>query len=263
MLVKDKIVIVSGIGPGMGIKLAVLLAEQGAAGVVLAARTAAKLDDAEKAIRDAGLETPVLKIPTDIADRGQCEALAGKTIEHFGRIDGLVNSAYYHGNFATAENLSMEDLQASMNVNLFGSLNMSYAVIPQMKKQGGGSIVMINTMATRDPFPPEAGYSISKAALSNATTYLAKDLGQYGIRVNSAYMGWMWGASLQGYFEAQAKEHGVSVESLTSEVSKDIALRRIPEDGECAKAAVFLVSDFSSAMTGAQLDVNGGHYMPH
>lgn len=263
MLLKNKIVIISGIGPGLGIKLAVSAAEEGARGVVLAARTASKLDEAAATIQALGLDTAVLKVPTDISDRAQCDALAQKTIERFGRIDALINSAYSHSDFLTAENAQLDNWRRDLEVNLFGSMNMTLAVVPQMKAQGGGSIVMINTMAARKPYPPEAGYAASKGALSTAAMYLAEDLGKYGIRVNSAYMGWMWGAPLQGYFEQQAQSLGVSVESLKEEVAKDIALRRIPEDGECAKAAIFLASDYASAVSGAQLDVNGGHFMPN
>ena len=76
MLLKGKVVIISGIGPGLGTKLAVRAAEYQAKAVVLATRTPAKLDLAEKAIRDAGYSTPVLKVPTDIAQVEQCQTLA-------------------------------------------------------------------------------------------------------------------------------------------------------------------------------------------
>lgn len=262
MLVENKVVVISGMGPGLGLKLAVLAAEEGAAAVVMAARSEQKLDDAEQAIRHAGLRTPVLKVITDIAQRADCEHLVELTMSQFGRIDGLVNNAYFHGEMTTAEHACIEDWRQSMEVNLFGTMNMTLAVIPPMKQAGGGSIVMINTMAVRRPFPPEAGYSASKAALSTTAAYLAEDIGKYGIRVNSAYMGWMGGASLDDYFKEQARQHNVSVEALQAQLTKDIPLRRIVEDSECAKAALFLVSDYASGMTGAQLDVNGGHYLP-
>lgn len=262
-MLKNKVVIVSGIGPGLGIKMALLAAQEGARGVVLAARTASKLDEAEAAIRSLNLDTVVLKIPNDITDREQCDALVQQTVERFGRIDALINSAYSHSDFLTAEHALLDNWRQDMEVNLFGSMNMTLAVMPQMKAQGGGSVVMVNTMAARMPYPPEAGYAASKGALRTATMYLAEDLGKYGIRVNTAYMGWMWGTPLQGYFEQQAQSLGVSVESLKEEVAKNIAQRRIPEDYECAKAAIFLASDYSSAMSGAQLDVNGGHFIPN
>ncbi len=262
-MLKNKIVVVSGIGPGLGIKMAVLAAKEGAAGVVLAARTASKLDDAEAAIKKLDLDTVVLKIPNDITDRAQCDALVQQTVDRFGRIDALINSAYSHSDFLTAEQAQLDSWRQDMEVNVLGTMNMTLAVVPQMKAQGEGSIVMINTMASRHVYPPEASYAVSKGALKTATLYLADDLGKYGIRVNSAFMGWMWGATLQGHFEEQAQSRGISVEAAVDEVAKNIALRRIPEDSECAKAAIFLASDYSSAMSGAQLDVNGGHFMPY
>lgn len=262
MLVANKVVIISGIGPGLGVKLALLAAQEGAAGIVVSGRSPQKLDDAEQVIRAAGLDTAILKVATDISNRAECERLAEQAMERFGRIDGLINNAYFHGEMTTAEHAQLEDWRKSMEVNLFGTMNMTLAVIPHMKKTGSGSIVMINTMAIRKPFPPEAGYSASKAALSTTAAYLAEDLGKYGIRVNSAYMGWMGGASLDAYFAEQAREQQVPVDVLQAELTKHIPLRRIVQDSECAKAALFLVSDYSSGMTGAQLDVNGGHYLP-
>ena len=76
-------------------------------------------------------------------------------------------------------------------------------------------------------------------------------------------MGWMWGPSVQGYFESIANSGGPSVEQQKAEVEKNIPLRRIPPDSECAKAAIFFASDYSSVITGAQLDVNGGEFLAH
>lgn len=261
-MLKNKIIIISGIGPGLGIKMAIRAAEEGAKGIVLSARTLSKLDDAEEAVKKLGLGTEVLKVQNDISNRAQCEDLVQKTISRFGKIDALINSAYSHSDFETAEHAELKNWRQDLEVNLLGTMNMTLAVVPQMKSQGYGSVVMVNTMAARHVYPPEAGYAVSKGALRTAAMYLAEDLGKYGIRVNSAFMGWMWGAPLKGYFEQQARENGISVESAKEEVAKSIALRRIPEDAECANAAIFLASDYSSAMSGAQLDVNGGHFMP-
>jgi enoyl-[acyl-carrier-protein] reductase (NADH) len=68
---------------------------------------------------------------------------------------------------------------------------------------------------------------------------------------------------VQGYLEYQSQESGVPVAELKAEVEKNIPLGRIPEDGDCAKAAIFLASDYACAITGATLDVNGGEYLPH
>ena len=263
MLLKNKIVIVSGIGPGLGVKLAIEAAREGAAGVVAAARSAEKLDDAEKRVKAVNPNCKLIKQITDITDQKQCDALVAITIKQFGRIDALVNSAFIHGEMDYVSTAKLDDWTAVLGTNLLGTLKLTQAVLPQMKKQGGGAIVMINTMAARQ-VPPlgEAGYAASKAALANSAKYLAKEVGKDNIRVNSIHMGWMWGAPVQGYMEWQASEHKVPVEQLKAQVAASIPLGRIPTDDECARAALFLVSDYASAVTGAALDANGGAYMP-
>jgi NAD(P)-dependent dehydrogenase (short-subunit alcohol dehydrogenase family) len=261
MLLKDKVVIVSGIGPGLGVELALRAAEQGAKLAILA-RTAAKLDEAEREVKALGLGTEVLKVPTDIADRAQCRAMVEQTVARFGRVDVLINSAYVGGKFEPIESADLEDWRATMDTNFFGTLKLTQEVIPPMKRQGGGAIVMINTMVTRVPLPWQGGYGATKGALRVATSHLAKELGQYGIRVNSAFMGWMWGPPVEGYLKGAAKQQGTTVEALRKEIGKNIALGDIPDDADCAKVAIFLASDYSRAMTGACVDANGGEYMP-
>lgn len=264
MLLKDKVIIISGIGPGMGIKLALRAAQYEAKAVVLAARTQSMLDDTEAAIRAAGYTAQVLKVATDITDPAQCQKLAELTVAQFGRIDALINSAYVHGAWGTSSNAKMDDWRKVMEVNLYGSMNMTQAVLPQMKKQKDGSIVMVNTMATRRPNQLEAGYAVSKGALRTAVQYLAEDLGPFGIRVNGTYHGWMWGAPVQNYFQSEAKRQGVPEKDLVDVIAKQIPLRNeIPSDEDCAAAALYFASDYSRVVTGAQLDVNGGHYLPN
>ena len=262
MLLKDKVVIVSGIGPGLGIKLAILAAEQGARAVVVAARTAKKLDAAEDEINKVSGSTEVLKVPTDISDRSACDKLIAASIEKFGRIDCLINSAYNPGKFGPIEKANMDDWRSAMEVNLFGTMNLTQAVIPQMKEQGGGAIVMINTMETHKALPMQGGYGASKAALASATSHLALELGKYAIRVNSAFMGWMWGPPVEYFVNMTAKQQSISADQVKKGIEKNIALGAIPSDYDCGKAAIFLASDYACAITGACLDVNGGEYMP-
>ncbi|MGH8461290.1 MAG: SDR family oxidoreductase [Stenotrophobium sp.] len=263
MLLKDKVVIISGIGPGLGVKLAIEAAREGASAVAIGARSADKLDDAERRIREISKSCKVLKQVTDITNRAHCDALVAATIKSFGRIDALVNSAFIHGDMDYVASAKLDDWTAVLGTNLLGTLKLTQAVLPQMRKQKSGAIVMINTMAARQ-VPPlgEAGYAASKAALANSAKYLAKEVGKDGIRVNTIHMGWMWGAPVQGYMEWQASEHKVPVETLKAQVAASIPLGRIPTDDECARAALFLASDYASAVTGAALDANGGAYMP-
>ena len=262
MLLQDKVVVVSGIGPGLGQELSTLAAKEGAAAVVMAARTPAKLDTAEAEIRELGLDTPVLKVPTDIADATQCQALAEQAVAEFGRIDVLFNSAYDPGAFEPIESADLAGWRRAMDVNFFGTMQLTQACIPAMKAAGGGAIVMIATMVEHKPLATQGGYGSSKSALRSATKHLALELGQHNIRVNSAHMGWMWGPAVEGYFAWQSQDTGRPVDELKAEVTRNIPLGIIPDDGECAKAAVFLASDYASVVTGAALDVNGGEFMP-
>ena len=261
MLLKDKVVIVSGIGPGLGQELSTLAAAEGAAAVVLAARTQAKLDAAEQEIIDLGLGTKILKVATDIADQAQCQTLADAAASAFGRIDVLFNSAYNPGAFEPIETASMDGWRQAMDVNLFGTMHLTQACIPHMK-EAGGSVVMIATMVEHKPMATQGGYGASKMALRAATKHLALELGKYNIRVNSVHMGWMWGPNVEMYFNWQSQSTGRSQEELIAEVADSIPLGVIPDDGECAKAALFFGSDYSTMVTGAALDVNGGEYMP-
>ena len=263
MLLADKVVVISGIGPGLGIELALGAARQGAR-LVIAARTPSKLDDAEAAIRalPEGDQIEVLKVPTDICDRAQCQQLVARAVETFGRIDCLINSAYHPGGMDFVENANLDAWREAMDVNLFGTMNLVLETIPEMKRQGAGSIVNVNTMVTRKPMATQAGYAASKAALTSATSHLALELGQYNIRVNSTYMGWMWGAPVEVHFARRSKAEGIPIETLKAEVEKNIPLGKIPTSADCAKAVFFLASDDSCAITGACLDVNGGEYLP-
>jgi NAD(P)-dependent dehydrogenase (short-subunit alcohol dehydrogenase family) len=261
MLLQDKVVIVSGIGPGLGQELSTLAAKEGARAVVLAARTEAKLDTAEQEIAALGLGTAVLKVPTDIADAAQCRALADKAQAEFGQIDVLFNSAYDPGSFEPIETADLDGWRRAMDVNFFGTMQLTQACIAHMKERGG-AIVMIATMVEHKPLATQGGYGASKSALRAATKHLALELGQYNIRVNSVHMGWMWGPSVEGYFAWQAKATGKPQEELVAEVTRNIPLGVIPDDADCASAAVFFGSDYASVVTGAALDVNGGEFMP-
>lgn len=262
MLLKDKIVVVSGIGPGLGVKLAIEAAREGARGVVALARTADKLDDAEQRIRELGTACKVVKVPTDITDAAQCRRAAERAVSEFGRIDGLVNSAYFHGNFESVAEPDLATWQQVYQTNVIGSMQMTLACVPQMKRQGGGAVVMVNTQATLKPYPGEAGYAVSKGGLLVAAKYLAIELGPHNIRINSTRMGWMWGVPVQGAIKMMAQAQGATEEQVHSGVAANIPLKRIVTDDECARAALFLVSDYAAAVTGAILDVNGGEALP-
>lgn len=257
MLLKDKVVIVTGVGPGMGRELALSASREGAR-VALAARSVDFLDSVAEQVRVAGGEC--IAVPTDVGDSAQCERLAEATLKRFGRIDGLVNSAYCTPGFGSFESATVEAWQANMNVTCFGALRMAKAVLPAMKQQRGGAIVNITAMAAVQPPAGQADYATAKAALEGATRQLAKEFGAYNIRVNCARMGWLWGAPVRGFLESQAAASGVALEELVAPIAARIALGVIPPEEECAKTALMFLSDYTRMVTGTTLDVNGGEY---
>lgn len=257
MLLKDKVAIVSGIGPGLGQALARALVREGAA-VAIAARSVDKLRGLEAELNAAGGRA--LAVSADISDSTSCRALAQATLAKFGRIDVLVNNAYHPGTYERIETIDLDTWRPPFEVNVLGSLRLSQAVIPAMKNQGEGSIVMINSMSIRRMMETFGGYAASKAALNAATQTLALELGGYGIRVNSVMPGYIWGPPLEAYFREEAEKAGCDPKVLYDSVASQTALKKIPTSEEIAESAVFFASGMAKAITGASLDVNGGHW---
>src|SRR5579859_1610031 len=166
MLLRDRVVIVTGVGPGMGRKLALLLADEGAK-VAVAARNAGFVADVVREIEAKG--AVAIGVPTDVSDMAQCENLAARTLEAFGRIDGLVNSAYAHNDFLPFEDRDLAVWQANMDVTYFGALRMVKAVLPAMKAQGGGAIVNVSTKSSLKMVVGEGDYGTAKGALNAGT----------------------------------------------------------------------------------------------
>jgi NAD(P)-dependent dehydrogenase (short-subunit alcohol dehydrogenase family) len=255
-LLRDRVAVVSGIGPGMGRDVSLALAREGA-DLVLAARTASKLAAVAAEVRAAGRRA--LEVPADITRVEDCRRLVERARAEYGRVDVLVNNAFDMGGFVRMEDATADDLLRPLRVNLIGSLQLTHEVLPLMKAQGRGSIVMINSMIIRDVLPNMGPYGASKAALMAATQGLAREVGVHGIRVNSVVPGYIWGPSLQAYFAYQAAQRGVDPQAVYDEVAAQTALRHLPTSEEIADAVVFFASDLSRVITGQSLDVNGGH----
>lgn len=257
MILQGKTVVITGIGPGMGRKLAMAAAAHGAQ-VAMAARSTDFLRQVEQEITTAGGRA--IAVTTDVGRMEDCENLIAKTISAFGRVDGLVNSAYYHPDWSDFEGADLDQWARAYDVACMGALRTIRAALPHMKAQGGGAIVNISTLATRKPMIGEGGYAIAKAALGQVTRQLAVELGRYGIRVNQTVMGWMMGAPVQGYIDSMVAA-GRKQDDMVAEIAGRIPLGRIPPDQDCAKAVLFLLSDLASEVTGAALEVNGGEWL--
>jgi len=168
-LLAGKVCLVSGAGPGLGRQTALLLAAHGA-DVVLAARRRAYLEELAAEVEARGGRA--LVAPTDISDPAQCERAVALATDELGGIDVLVNNAFRFDVFKTFEAVDLDVWRKIVDVNLFGTLQMTKAALEAMRLRGGGSVVIVASMAARRPPALQGGYAISKGALLTATPYV-------------------------------------------------------------------------------------------
>jgi|SRR5277367_354520 len=258
MILQNKVTLISGVGPGLGRKLALEAAREGAR-LVLGARSIEFLRRVAQEICQAGGQA--IAVPSDVTKREDCARLVTEAIAAFGCVDCLVNVAYRPGPFGLFEHADLRAWRESMDVTLFGPLNMIQSVLPYMKGNGG-SIVNIGSISTRAPLENHGPNMVPKAALMSATRQLALELGKYGIRVNNVIFGMLWGVPVENHLVAEATSNGIAIEELIADIAEKIPLKHIPPDEKCAKAILMILSDYASEVTGASLDVNGGAFLP-
>jgi NAD(P)-dependent dehydrogenase (short-subunit alcohol dehydrogenase family) len=259
MLLENKIVVVSGVGPGMGVEIARAAVREGA-DLVMGARNSAYLE--QVAAELAPSKRKLIWRATDITVAEQCEALAAHAMREFGRVDALVNNAYRATANLPFEKMRAPDWRIQFEVNFIGAMQMTQAFLPALRAAGGGAIANISSIGGRRPHVNQLDYGSSKAALQAATRNLALELGPQRIRVNTLAMGWMQGPPVEQAIQRISSERGLSLEAARQEIHKRAVLGELPDDADCANAVVFMISDQSRAITGALLDVNGGEFMP-
>ena len=256
MMLQDKVVVVAGVGTGLGRSIALASAREGA-DVVLAARTASRLDEVAKEV--AALGRRALAAPADLADATATERLAEAAREEFGHVDALVYNALAMPPIKPLGAVPLEALQTAFDANVVAALRLTRLFVPALAETKG-SVVMINSMVVRFSQRTMGPYKLAKAAMLAMAQSLATELGPQGIRVNSVAPGHIWGDSLKWYFGYLAKKRGVTVEQVYAETAAPIDLGRLPEPDEIADAVVFLASGMARAITGQCLDVNCGEY---
>jgi len=255
-LLDGKVVVVSGVGPGLGRSICLEAAAAGAT-VVLAARTESRLQEVAAEIEAAGGAT--LCVPTDITDEAAVANLVSRTVETFGRVDALVNNAFSVPSMKPLDRTDFEHIRSSLDMTVLGGLRMTQAFTPALAA-AKGAVVMINSMVVRHSEPRYGSYKLTKAALLAMSQTLATELGGKGVRVNSVLPGYIWTDQLKWYFGQVAEKYGITVEQVYEQTASKSDLKRLPEPDEIARAVVFLASDWSSAITGQTLDVNCGEY---
>ena len=248
MLLANKTAIVTGASRGIGKAIALLFAEQGA-DVVVTGSTEKTIRETAEGIRAA---TGRICEPVwgDIADPETAAALVEAALRINGRVDVLVNNAGAITRTST-EQMTFEEWNTVLAVNLNGPLFCCKAVIPRMRSQGGGRIVNISSGAGKKPHPNAApSYGVSKAGLIALTKHLALELAACGIRVNAVCPGPIKTAMSDQWSDEYRKK-----------TIATIPLGKMGEPADVAGAALFLASDLSNFITGESINVNGGTLM--
>ena len=261
MLLEGKVVVVSGVGPGLGREIAAAAAREGAS-VMMGARTEANLSAAADEIDPSG-KTVGYEV-TDITDADQAKRLADAAVEKFGKLDALVNCAALDTVFGGVQEADFDEWRKVFDTNVIGSLQVTRAAIPHLKANGGGSIVFIGSQGMF--WPPkgffQTAYQSSKAGLLSAVYHLANELGADKIRVNTVVPTWMWGPPVEGYVNSTAQAQGVEPEQVIAGITVNMPLGEIPTDGDVADAVVFFASDRARMVTAQTLMINAGEF-PH
>lgn len=246
--VEGKVVIVTGGATGIGRGISEVLAREGAR-VVIANRSVERGEEAAAAIRESGGQAHFVRC--DVSSEEDCRALVDEAVRRFGKLDALVNNA---GIFprATLEETTSELWDQISAVNLKGAFFCCKYAVPELRKQGGGSILNIGSANSYVGLPHLFAYSVSKGGMVTMTRNLAAALAKDNIRVNFVNPGWV---ITEMEIEIQAQE-GHDAEWL-AEAARSMPLGRhqVPEDA--AYACLFLISDEASQINGDQINVDG------
>jgi NAD(P)-dependent dehydrogenase (short-subunit alcohol dehydrogenase family) len=246
---EGKKAVITGGDSGIGRAVALAFAREGA-DVVLSFLEEEEPDaeEAARAVEDSGRKA--VKVPGDIAEEAQCEALIQKAVDEFGRIDVLVNNAAHQMTVDGIADVSTELLDRTFKTNIYAMFWLVKAALPHMPE--GGSIINTSSIQAYQPSPPLLPYSSTKGAIISFTKGLAMEVVQYGLRANSVAPGPVWTPIIPASMPADT----VSGFGGTSPMG------RPAQPAELAPAFVFLASQEASYVNGETLGVTGGQPLP-
>jgi NAD(P)-dependent dehydrogenase (short-subunit alcohol dehydrogenase family) len=244
---QNKIAIVTGAGSGIGRACALALAREGAK-VTLVGRRRTPLESVAREIGDSALA-----VAADVSRKDEIARAVEKTMAHFGAINVLLNNAgVLH--IGTAEQITEEQWDETFNVNVRGLWLLSRAVLPAMRKTGGGSIINMASVLGINGARNRASYAPSKGAVILLTKCMAVDHGHEHIRVNA-----ICPSFVETDLTAAVISKAPDPTSVRAERVAVHPLGRLGQPEDIAGLAVYLASDESSWVTGAVFPVDGGY----
>lgn len=254
MRLANKVALITGAGTGIGRATALLFGEEGAKLVVQDLHADTAQDTAQLIIKAGG---EAVSIGGDVTSSADAEAMVKKVVDTYTRLDVLFNNAgIWRG--GTILDISEEDWDRTIGVNVKGIYLVSKYAVQQMMRQESGAIINAASVAALRGSPMSAAYNASKGAVLLLTKCMALDFGRYGIRVN---------CTCPGVIETQMADQLLSYRSLGDDDRKQALLEtyedrhmvgRLGRPEEVAKVVLFLASDESSFVTGAAWPVDGG-----
>lgn len=242
-----KVAIITGSSKGIGKSIAQGLAENGAK-VVVSSRKQSAVDAVAEEFKAAGLDA--IGLQCHIGDSEQRQSLIAKSIEHYGRIDILVNNAAINPYYGPLEGSDESVFDKIMEVNVKAPWLLSNLALPIMKENGGGSIINISSVEGLRPGFGLGLYSATKSALIMLTKNQAKEWGRYGVRAN---------VLCPGLIKTKFSEGLWADEKLVERFTKALPLNRIAAPEEMAGLVMLLASDAGSYMTGGVYVADGGY----
>jgi 3-oxoacyl-[acyl-carrier protein] reductase len=240
---KGKVTIVTGASQGIGRSIAEFLAEKGAP---IAIFDVTDGTDAVRAVEAKGVKATFFRV--DVSDFSQVEKAVLSVINEMGGVDNLVNNAGITRDKLLVR-MAEDDWDQVMRVNLKGVFNCTKAVLRHLMKKGGG-IVNIASIAGLMGNPGQSNYAASKAGVIGFTKSVAREYGERGIRVNAVAPGFIMTEMTAGLDEKYR-------ETMT----QSAALKRAGEPIDVARVVYFLLSEYSSYITGEVINVSGGLYI--
>lgn len=246
-----KITVITGAGSGIGKAIAELFATQGASLYLLDLNEQA-LNETHQAITSAGGAAVAVKC--NVADQAEMNSTFQKIISQHERLDILVNSAGI-AHIGKLETTAEKDFERIFNVNVKGVYNTMYAAIGQMKKQGGGVILNLASVAATLGIADRFAYSMSKGAVLSMTLSVAKDYIADNIRCNCISPARVHTAFVDGFLKAN---YAGREQEMFEKLSKTQPIGRMGKPAEIAGLALYLCSDEAGFVTGCDYPIDGG-----